>query len=143
MDRIRATSEHSETEEIREKAKIAVLLIVQKFAKEDIFENEECENFVKNYLEELRDGYLFKIKKFLLPALISASKHLSYESVLKFVWKEFSLLLKDDVWGVRKVCIENAADMIEHLKPDEVGKFKEVFEFFKRCLLDPNRWVKT
>jgi len=49
MDRIRATSEHQESEEIREKAKIAVLLIVHKFSEADIFEKVECEHFLVNY----------------------------------------------------------------------------------------------
>lgn len=70
MDRIKTTSEHQETEEIREKAKIAVLLIAQKFSEAAIFEKEECEFFIQHFLEELKDGMLFKIKKYLLPALI-------------------------------------------------------------------------
>ena len=40
MDRISESSEHQESEEIKEKAKIAVLIIVQRFAQEDIFEKE-------------------------------------------------------------------------------------------------------
>jgi len=38
MDRICNTSEHQETEDVKEKAKIAVLIIVQKFSEQDIFE---------------------------------------------------------------------------------------------------------
>lgn len=37
MDRISSTSEHQETEEVKEKAKIAVLIIVQKFSEADVF----------------------------------------------------------------------------------------------------------
>lgn len=38
MDRICSKNEHQETEDIKEKAKIAVLIIVQKFSEQDIFE---------------------------------------------------------------------------------------------------------
>lgn len=38
MDRICNKSEHQETEDVKEKAKIAVLIIVQKFSEQDIFE---------------------------------------------------------------------------------------------------------
>jgi len=54
MDRIKATNEHQETEEIREKAKVGVLLIIQKFAENDIFEKLECEYILQNYLFELK-----------------------------------------------------------------------------------------
>ena len=40
MDRISSQSDHQESEDVKEKAKIAVLIIVQKFAEEDIFEKE-------------------------------------------------------------------------------------------------------
>lgn len=40
MDRISAASEHQETDDVKEKAKIAILIIVQKFAEASIFEKE-------------------------------------------------------------------------------------------------------
>jgi len=40
MDRISNTSEHQESEDIKERAKIAVLIIVQRFAEEDIFQKD-------------------------------------------------------------------------------------------------------
>ena len=40
MDRISHQSEYQETEEIKEKAKIAVLIILRKFADADIFKLE-------------------------------------------------------------------------------------------------------
>jgi len=42
MDRISPQSEHQETEDVKEKAKIAILIIVQKFADADIFGEEQC-----------------------------------------------------------------------------------------------------
>jgi len=50
MERIKLTNEHRETEEIREKAKIAVLIIIQKFADDGIFGKEECTYFLDNYV---------------------------------------------------------------------------------------------
>lgn len=86
MDRISTKSEHQETEDVKEKAKIAVLIIVQKFAEQDIFEKKQCEAFLERHLSDIRDGMLFKIKKFLLPALIAISKHLDYNVFMQKVY---------------------------------------------------------
>jgi len=127
MDRISSSSEHQETEEIREKAKIAVLIIVQKFSDADIFEKDECVLFLKNYLAEIKDGMLFKIKKFLLPALIAVSKHLEYEYFISMVYSEFKTFINDEIWGVRKVCIENMTNLMKYLKYHETERLTECF----------------
>lgn len=38
MDRISPESEHQETEDVKEKAKVAILIIVHKFSSAQIFE---------------------------------------------------------------------------------------------------------
>jgi hypothetical protein len=53
MDRISPLSEHQESEDVKEKAKIAILIIVQKFTDADIFKKEQCEYFLNNYLEDI------------------------------------------------------------------------------------------
>ena len=95
------------------------------------------------YLDELKRDYMLRIKKFLVPALISASKHLKPVTVLSKVWTEFRALADDEMWAVRKVCIEQAGDMVKCLPAKETAKIKEVVEFFKRCLADANNWVKS
>ena len=95
------------------------------------------------HLEEIQDGMLFKIKKFLLPALISISKHLDYATFITKVYQTFKTFTTDDIWGVRKVCVENMADLIKHFKYDDVDKLSDCIEFFIRCLSDSNRWVKN
>ena len=89
MDRIKSNGESQETEEIQEKAIIAVLIIVEKFANESIFEKTECESFLTQYVPQIKEGMLFKIKKFLLPALIACSKHIPYETFIESVYNEF------------------------------------------------------
>lgn len=79
MDRISPQSEHQEVEEVKEKAKIAILIIVQKFADADIFQKDHCQIFLDNHLNDIQEGMIFKIKKFLMPALIAVSKHLSHD----------------------------------------------------------------
>lgn len=87
---------------------------------------------------------LFKIKKFVMPALIAVSKHLTHEVFLDKVYNgTFQKFNNDDIWGVRKVCIENLASLMKHLKYDDVQRITECIEFFKRCLNDSNRWVKN
>ena len=86
---------------------------------------------------------LFKIKKFLLPALIAISKHLDYNVFLSKVYHTFQQFNNDDIWGVRKVCVENLANLIKYLKVTEYEKLSHCIDFFKRCLNDSNRWVKN
>jgi hypothetical protein len=86
---------------------------------------------------------LFKIKKFLLPALIAISKHLTYEVFIERVYKTFLEFSKDEIWGVRKVCVENMAELIKYLKHDETEKLNYCFEFFQKSMNDTNRWVKN
>lgn len=87
---------------------------------------------------------IFKIKKFVMPALIAVSKHLSHEVFIEKVFKgTFQQFNSDEIWGVRKVCIENLASMMKYLRYDDVSRITECIEFFKRCLHDTNRWVKN
>ena len=86
---------------------------------------------------------LFKIKKFLLPALIAISKHLDYDIFTEKVYGTFKEFNQDEIWGTRKVCIEKLSSLIKNLKKDEFEKLGECIEFFKRCLNDSNRWVKA
>jgi|TARA_B110001450_G_C17639280_1_gene488644 hypothetical protein len=53
MDRISPNSEHQESEDVKEKAKIAVLVIVKKFAEQDIFKLEQCSLFLEKHLAEI------------------------------------------------------------------------------------------
>jgi hypothetical protein len=86
---------------------------------------------------------LFKIKKFLLPAMIAISKHLDYSIFTDIVYKTFMDFSLDEIWGVRKVCVENMSELIKYLKFDETEKLNYCFKFFKKCLTDSNRWVKN
>ena len=87
---------------------------------------------------------LFKIKKFLMPALIAVSKHLTQEVFLEKAYKgTFQQFNNDEIWGVRKVCIENLASLMKYLPYDDIPRITECIEFFKRCLNDSNRWVKN
>lgn len=87
---------------------------------------------------------VFKIKKFLMPALISISHYITYEDFSSKVYKEtFKAFNNDEIWGVRKVCIENLPQLVKFLRWNDVEKLNECIDFFKRCLNDSNRWVKN
>ena len=87
---------------------------------------------------------LFKIKKFLLPALIAISPHLSYDVFVEKVYNNtFKQFNADEIWGVRKVCIEHLPNLVKHLKGDDTERLNEIIDFFQRCLVDSNRWVKN
>lgn len=53
MDRISPNNEYKETEEVKERAKIAVLIIVTKFAEGDVFEKDQCNLFLEKHLAEI------------------------------------------------------------------------------------------
>jgi hypothetical protein len=53
MDRISPESEHQETDDVKEKAKVAILIIVQKFANAQIFEKQQCQYFLEKHLDAL------------------------------------------------------------------------------------------
>lgn len=53
MERINPSNDYKETEEVKERAKIAVLVIVTKFAEGDIFQKNECNLFLEKHLPEI------------------------------------------------------------------------------------------
>jgi len=59
MDRISPNNEYKETEEVKERAKIAVLIIVTKFAEGDVFEKDQCNLFLEKHLAEIQIEMLF------------------------------------------------------------------------------------
>ena len=78
---------------------------------------------MSRHLESIQNDALFKIKKFLLPALIAISKHLDYETFIEKVYGTFREFNTDEIWGTRKVCIEKLANLIKHIKCHEIEKF--------------------
>ena len=112
-----------------ETAKIAVLLIVEKFSEANIFKEKQCLAFLNQYLPELSKGMLFKIKKFLLPALISLSSHIPYETYINIIYPTFIKFSQDDIWGVRKVCVEKLQDIIKLIDFADKGKIQQCLLF--------------
>ena len=79
-----------------------------------------------------------------MPALIAVSKHLSHEQFIEKVFnRTFTQFNNDEIWGVRRVCIENLASLMKYLNYSDFSRITECLEFFKRCLHDSNRWVKN
>jgi hypothetical protein len=58
---------------------------------------------------------LFKIKKVLLPALLAIARHLKYERFLTIVYSAFIKFASDDIWGVRKVCLEKLLGLVKKI----------------------------
>jgi len=90
----------------------------------------------------LKRGMLFKIKKYLLPALIACGKHLKKEVFEREVFNVFVEFSADGIWGVRKVCIEKLADIMRLVK-DDTPKRVSLLNFLSKSLNDQNKWVKT
>lgn len=103
----------------------------------------QCQYFLEKHLDDLMAEQFFKLKKFLLPALIAISEHLDYDSFTKRVFTVFTEYYSDEIWGIRKVCIENMPQLVKHIQATDGERLDQCIEFFKRCLHDSNRWVKN
>lgn len=110
--------------EHNEGAKIAALMLVERFAEQEIFKEAHCNKFLELHLSEIQKGMLFKIKKCLLPMLLAASKHLSYDRFIMTVYSTFMKFSLDDIWGVRKVCLERLHDLIKCIRPNDIQKLR-------------------
>ena len=94
-------------------------------------------------LAEIQKGMLFKIKKILLPMLLAASKHLTYDRFILTVYSTFMKFSLDDIWGVRKVCLERLHDLVKCVKPFDIQKLRQCLDFLQSSLTDQSRWVKN
>ena len=68
---------------------------------------------------------LFKTKKYLLPAYLACGPHLGSDN-LDEVYNLFMSFCSDEIWGVRKVAIERAPEMIRMLKEDDVERIEAI-----------------
>jgi hypothetical protein len=75
--------------------------------------------------------------------LIAISEHLDYDSFTAKVFTVFTDYYNDEIWGIRKVCIENMPQLVKHIQATDIERLNNCLEFFKRCLNDSNRWVKN
>lgn len=75
--------------------------------------------------------------------LLAASKHLSYERFIVTVYSTFMKFSLDDIWGVRKVCLERLHDLVKCIKPNDIHKLRQCLDFLQASLKDQSRWVKN
>jgi len=68
---------------------------------------------------------------------------LDYDVFVHKVFASFTKFKQEEIWGVRKVCIENLASLMKHIKKTDLEKLRECIEFFKKSLSDGNRWVRN
>ena len=62
---------------------------------------------------------LFKVKKTLLPCLLAVGNHIKYDAWLKHTFETFKAFTSDQIWGVRKVCLEVMPAILDKLKNSE------------------------
>lgn len=104
-----------EEADMHEGAKISALMVMERFAEIEVFKGPQCSRFVEKYLGEIQRGMLFKIKKVLIPSLLAIAKHLKYEQFLGIVYGTYVKFASDDIWGVRKVCLERLLDLVKKI----------------------------
>ena len=83
-----------------------MLLLIEKFAKEDYFGKKECMVFLQSSFDSFMDGALFKIKKQMIPSLLAIAKHIDYADFQEKVLATYMEFAADTIWGVRRVAIE-------------------------------------
>lgn len=86
---------------------------------------------------------LFKVKKTLLPCLLAVGNHISYELFVKHVFDTFSTFCSDQIWGVRKVCLEVLPELIAQIKATEHDKLLFCLDFLAKSLSDDSKWVRN
>jgi len=85
---------------------------------------------------------LFKVKKQLLPCLLAVGNHIKYDSWIKHVFETFKTFSSDQIWGVRKVCLEILPQLLNKLKPTEIDRLTLCLNFLSTCLADESKWVR-
>ena len=86
---------------------------------------------------------LFKVKKTLLPCLLAVGNHIKYDSWLKHVFETFKTFSVDQIWGVRKVCLEVLPQLMNKMKPTETDRIAFCLNFLSSCLEDESKWVRN
>lgn len=121
-----------------ENAKVGALLLLEAFVKEEVFGKDKCDEFVREQLQHFLAQKLYKIKRPLMQCLVTISKHLDHDTILKQVfpiYKQFSHL--QEVWGLRRLCIQTASEMVEQLGSEDVEALKYVLSFLQTSLQRP------
>lgn len=126
-----------------ENAKIAVLMLIEKFAEADFFEKKECMSFLENSMDTFLDGALFKIKKQILPCILALAKHVDYTTFQHKIFSTYQKFARDSIWGVRRVAIEFMPDVIKKLKPNETDRICKCLDALKLGISDESKWVKN
>ena len=126
-----------------ENAKIAVLMLIEKFAESDFFLKKECMHFLETSFEQFLDGALFKIKKQMMPCLLAIAKHVDYLTFQQKIMGTYQEFNRDPIWGVRRVSIEVMPEVIKKLKPNETELIIECLVSLKLALSDESKWVKN
>lgn len=57
---------------------------------------------------------------------MSIAKHLDYSEVIRSVFGTFDSFSKDEVWGVRKVCLEHLPSVVSLLDKTELAKIEDI-----------------
>lgn len=102
-----------------ENAKIAVLMLIEKFAETDYFGRKECMHFLEASFDAFMKNALFKIKKQMLPCLLALAKHVEHSVFLSAVLGTYMAFSEDKIWGVRRVCIELLPQFLQKIRPAE------------------------
>ena len=95
-----------------ENAKVAVIMLMAKFAEKGYFTSKECTLFMESSFDSFLKGALFKIKKQMLPAMLAIKEHLDSAEWKKKILDTFMEYTQDGIWGVRRVCMDLLPEFI-------------------------------
>ena len=121
-------------------ARIAVLILIDKYTEAEIFKKEQLEDLIMIHFPTIKQRMSFKVKKFFLPTLITITPHLEKNTFEKEVFQVFCQFAEDDVWSVRKVCFEKISQIVKYASNQEkVGK---IMAILKQGFFDSSRWAR-
>lgn len=125
-------------------------MLLDQFTKEGYFGKDIVDLFMKENLQACLQDNTFKTKRPLLQTLVTISKHLTKDQISKQVFQIYKKFThSSEVWGLRRLCLTLAPEMIQLLDPSDTEAFKFIIEFLQRSLKKVNdannseKWVRN
>jgi hypothetical protein len=113
-------------------------MIMDQFASSDLFTEPHCSKFM-TFLPMLAEGALFKLKKHMIPCLLSIARHLPQET--KLILSTVVKFHTDPIWGVRKVLIEQLPRIAELMTDQQ--SLLQCLSILEAALKDESKWVRS
>eukprot|EP01103_Thecamoeba_quadrilineata_P000011 TRINITY_DN10006_c0_g1_i1.p1 TRINITY_DN10006_c0_g1~~TRINITY_DN10006_c0_g1_i1.p1 ORF type:complete len:630 (+),score=99.61 TRINITY_DN10006_c0_g1_i1:281-1891(+) len=102
---------------------------------------EHFQMFLLADLMKLSKDSHFEIRKSVASHLGIISRAIGTEDTMQFLVPIFQLMSTDEIWSVRKACVESLVDIAANVTPE--CRSNELLSLYLNLLNDESRWVKS